>query len=101
MKTDTDTLIKSLMSLGKGEGNVVIKAFDIIKKAGGNGDRSKRGIAGVYQDDDKSRCIMRGPEIRQEVHKIATKINKAEEVDFKTVKEVLEWMRVGGDTGRE
>eukprot|EP00965_Chrysotila_dentata_P167372 5527137-Pleurochrysis_carterae.AAC.1 len=87
------------MSLGKGEGNVVIKAFDIIKKAGGNGDRAQRGIAGVYQDDDNSRPIVRGPEIRQEVHKIATKINKAEEVDIKTVKEVLEWMGVGGDMG--
>eukprot|EP00965_Chrysotila_dentata_P040499 1343305-Pleurochrysis_carterae.AAC.1 len=88
------------MSLGKGEGNVVIKAFDIIKKAGGNGDRAQRGIAGVHQDDDKSRPIIRGPEIRQEIHKIATKINKAEEVDIKTVKEVLEWRRVEGDTGK-
>eukprot|EP00965_Chrysotila_dentata_P073577 2430365-Pleurochrysis_carterae.AAC.1 len=66
MNTDTDILIKSLTSLGKGEGNVVIKAFDIIKKAGGNGDRAQMGIAGVYQDDDKSRPIVRGPEIRQE-----------------------------------
>eukprot|EP00965_Chrysotila_dentata_P007919 257883-Pleurochrysis_carterae.AAC.1 len=88
------------MNLGKGERNVVIKAFNISKKAGGNGDRAQRGIAGVHQDDDKSKPIIRGPEIQQEVHKIATKINKAEEVDIQTVKEVLEWMGIGGDTGR-
>eukprot|EP00965_Chrysotila_dentata_P022509 745173-Pleurochrysis_carterae.AAC.3 len=88
------------MSLGKGEGNVVIKAFDIIKKAGGNGDRAQRGIAGVYQDDNNSRPIIRGSEIRQEVHKIATKINKAEDVDTETLKKVLVWMEVGEATGK-
>eukprot|EP00965_Chrysotila_dentata_P206734 6183709-Pleurochrysis_carterae.AAC.7 len=87
------------MSLGKGQGNVVIKAFDIIKKAEGNGERAQRGVAGVYQNDDNNKPIIRGPEIRQEVHKIATKINKiAGEMDIKTVKEVLEWLGVGGET---
>eukprot|EP00965_Chrysotila_dentata_P093987 3106180-Pleurochrysis_carterae.AAC.2 len=46
MNTNTDTLIRSLMNLRKGEGNVVIRAFDIIKKAGGNEDRAQKGIAG-------------------------------------------------------
>eukprot|EP00965_Chrysotila_dentata_P176859 5841195-Pleurochrysis_carterae.AAC.1 len=64
--TNTDVLIKSLMSLGKGAGNVVIRVFDIIKKAGGNGERAQRGIAGVYQDDDKNKPIIRGPEIKEE-----------------------------------
>eukprot|EP00965_Chrysotila_dentata_P026206 869007-Pleurochrysis_carterae.AAC.1 len=64
--TNTDALIKSLMSLGTGAGNVVIRVFDIIKKAGGNGERVQRSIAGVYQDDDKSKPIVRGPEIREE-----------------------------------
>eukprot|EP00965_Chrysotila_dentata_P119380 3946443-Pleurochrysis_carterae.AAC.1 len=64
--TNTDALIQSLMSLGKGAGNVVIRVFDIIKKAGGNGDRTQRSIAGVYQDDGNSNPIIRGPEIREE-----------------------------------
>eukprot|EP00965_Chrysotila_dentata_P092512 3053034-Pleurochrysis_carterae.AAC.1 len=64
--TNTDVLIKSLMSLGKGAGNVVIRVFDIIKKAGGNGERAQRGIAGLYQDDDKNKPIIRGPEIKEE-----------------------------------
>eukprot|EP00965_Chrysotila_dentata_P164700 5437938-Pleurochrysis_carterae.AAC.1 len=101
MTTNTDALIQSLMSLGKGEGSVVIKAFDIIKKAGGNGERVQRGIARVYQNDDNSRPIIRGPEIRQKVHKLATKINKEGRVDTKTVKEVLEWMGVGGGDTEE
>eukprot|EP00965_Chrysotila_dentata_P194810 6176598-Pleurochrysis_carterae.AAC.1 len=67
--TNTDALIQSLMSLGRGAGNVVIRVFDIIKKAGGNGDRIQRSIAGVHKDDDKSQPIIRGPEIREEVHK--------------------------------
>eukprot|EP00965_Chrysotila_dentata_P006879 224517-Pleurochrysis_carterae.AAC.1 len=75
------------MSLGKGAGNVVIWVFDIINKAGGNGDRAQRSIAGEYQDDDKSKPIIRWPEIREEVHKIATKINGAEIVDVATVRE--------------
>eukprot|EP00965_Chrysotila_dentata_P027321 907548-Pleurochrysis_carterae.AAC.1 len=87
--TNTDALIQSLMSLGKDTGNVVIRVFDIIKKAGGNGDRAQRGIAGVYKDDDKSQTTIRGPHIREEVHKIATKINGAEILDVATVKEML------------
>eukprot|EP00965_Chrysotila_dentata_P080046 2640570-Pleurochrysis_carterae.AAC.1 len=87
MTTNTDALIKSLMSLGNGAGNIVIRVFDIIKKAGGSGERVQRSIAGVYQDDDKSKPIIRGPEIRKEVHKIATQINNAEVLDVKTVKE--------------
>eukprot|EP00965_Chrysotila_dentata_P050428 1671787-Pleurochrysis_carterae.AAC.1 len=35
--TQTDALLQSLMSLGRGAGNVVIRVFDIIRKAGGNG----------------------------------------------------------------
>eukprot|EP00965_Chrysotila_dentata_P237654 6202042-Pleurochrysis_carterae.AAC.1 len=85
------------MSLGRGEGNVVIETFDIIKKAGGNGERAQRGIAGVYQDDDNNGSIIRGPKIRREVHKIATKINKAGVIDIRTVREVLEWAGVGGN----
>eukprot|EP00965_Chrysotila_dentata_P188907 6173011-Pleurochrysis_carterae.AAC.1 len=46
MTMNTDALVQSLMSLGKGAGNVVIRVFDIIKKAGGNGDRAQRSIAG-------------------------------------------------------
>eukprot|EP00965_Chrysotila_dentata_P045632 1515812-Pleurochrysis_carterae.AAC.1 len=87
--TNTDALIQSLMRLVKGTGNVVIRVFDIIKKAGGNGDRAQRSIAGVYKDDDKNKPIIRGPEIREEAHKIATKINGAETLDVATVKEVL------------
>eukprot|EP00965_Chrysotila_dentata_P213544 6187681-Pleurochrysis_carterae.AAC.2 len=93
--TNTDALIQSLMSLGKGAGNVVIRVFDIIKKAGGNGDRAQRSIAGVYQDDDKGKSIIRGPEIREEVHKIATKINRADVVDVTTVREILHWLGKG------
>eukprot|EP00965_Chrysotila_dentata_P199226 6179254-Pleurochrysis_carterae.AAC.2 len=74
---NTDALIKSLMSLGKGAGNVVVRVFDIIEKAGGNGERAQGSIAGVYEDDDKNKPIIRGPEIRKEVHKIATRINEA------------------------
>eukprot|EP00965_Chrysotila_dentata_P072294 2389319-Pleurochrysis_carterae.AAC.1 len=95
--TNTDALIQSLMSLGKGTGNVVMRIFDIIKKAGGNGDRAQRSIAGVYKDDDKSQPIIRGPEIREEVHKIATKINREEIIDVTTVKEVLHWLGIGGN----
>eukprot|EP00965_Chrysotila_dentata_P258882 6213373-Pleurochrysis_carterae.AAC.2 len=87
--TNTDALIQSLISLRKGTGNVVIWVFDIIKKAGGNGDRAQRSIAGVYQDDDDSKPIMRGPEIREEVNKIATRINRAGTIDVATVREVL------------
>eukprot|EP00965_Chrysotila_dentata_P001734 57931-Pleurochrysis_carterae.AAC.1 len=94
--TNTDALIQSLMSLGKGAGNVVIRVFDIIKKAGGNGNRTQRSIAGVYKDDDKNQPIIRGPEIREEVHKIATKINGAEILDIATVREVLHWLGIGG-----
>eukprot|EP00965_Chrysotila_dentata_P110874 3664373-Pleurochrysis_carterae.AAC.1 len=96
--TNTDALIQSLMQLGKGTGNVVIRVFDIIKKAGGNGDRTQRSIAGVYKDDDKRQQIIRGPEIREEVHKIATKINRAERSDVATVKEMLHWLGIGGET---
>eukprot|EP00965_Chrysotila_dentata_P085204 2811201-Pleurochrysis_carterae.AAC.1 len=95
---DTDALIQSLMHLGKGTGNVVIRVFDIIKKAGGNGDRAQRSIAGVYKDDDKNQSIIRGPEIREEVHKIATKINRAEVLDVETVREMLQWLGIGGET---
>eukprot|EP00965_Chrysotila_dentata_P078475 2585646-Pleurochrysis_carterae.AAC.2 len=94
--TNTDALIKSVMSLGKGAGNVVIRIFDIIKKAGGNGVRTKRSIAGVYQDDDKNKPFIGGPEIREELHKIATKINKAETLDVATVREMLKWLGIGG-----
>eukprot|EP00965_Chrysotila_dentata_P248179 6208197-Pleurochrysis_carterae.AAC.1 len=90
--TNTDVLIKSLMSLGKGAGNTVIRVFDIIKKAGGNGERTQRSIAGVYQGDDKNDPIIRGPEIREEVHKIATKINKAENIDTATLSKVTHWL---------
>eukprot|EP00965_Chrysotila_dentata_P061475 2035998-Pleurochrysis_carterae.AAC.1 len=90
------------MSLGKGAGNVVIRVFDIIKKAGGNGERTQRSTAGVYKDDDKSKPIIRGPEIREEVHKIATNINKAETLDVRTVREMLQWLGIGGEgTARE
>eukprot|EP00965_Chrysotila_dentata_P061472 2035901-Pleurochrysis_carterae.AAC.1 len=92
--TNSDALIQSLMCLGKGAGNVVIRVFDVIKKAGGNGDRTQRSVAGVYQDDDKSKPIIRGPEIREEVHKIATKINKANTIDVTTVREVLQWLGI-------
>eukprot|EP00965_Chrysotila_dentata_P147140 4858624-Pleurochrysis_carterae.AAC.1 len=64
------------MSLGKGTGNVVIRVFDIFKKEGGNGD---------------------GPEIREEVHKIATKINRAETLNMATVREMLHWSGIGGE----
>eukprot|EP00965_Chrysotila_dentata_P179411 5924987-Pleurochrysis_carterae.AAC.1 len=94
--TNIDALTTSLMSLGKGTRNVALRVFDIIKKAGGNGERVQRGIAGVYQDDDKSKPIIRGPEIREEVHKIASKINEAETLDAATVKEMLQWLGVGG-----
>eukprot|EP00965_Chrysotila_dentata_P057657 1911617-Pleurochrysis_carterae.AAC.3 len=85
--SNTDALIHSLMSLGKGTGNVVIKVFIIIKKAGGNDARTQRGIAGVYKDDDSNNPIIRGPTIREEVHKIATNINKADTLDITAVKE--------------
>eukprot|EP00965_Chrysotila_dentata_P097061 3208342-Pleurochrysis_carterae.AAC.2 len=77
---------------------MVIRVFDIIQKAGGDGERAQRGIAGVYQDDDNNKPRIRGPEIREEVHRIATKINEAEVMDIGTVKEVLEWLGVGGNT---
>eukprot|EP00965_Chrysotila_dentata_P222719 6193134-Pleurochrysis_carterae.AAC.2 len=64
----TDALVQRLMRLRKGAGNVVTRVFDIIKKAGGNGVNMQRGIAGVYQEDDKSKPIIRGPGIRGEVH---------------------------------
>eukprot|EP00965_Chrysotila_dentata_P159912 5281937-Pleurochrysis_carterae.AAC.1 len=69
------------MSLGKGAGNVVTRAFDIIRKAGGNGVNVQRGVAGVYQEDDRNKPIIRGPGIRKEVHKIASGINKADTQD--------------------
>eukprot|EP00965_Chrysotila_dentata_P155699 5145882-Pleurochrysis_carterae.AAC.1 len=72
------------MSLGKGAGNVVIRVFDIMMKAGGGGERAQRSIAGVYQDEDRSKPIIRGPEIKEEVHKIATHINEADAIDVKT-----------------
>eukprot|EP00965_Chrysotila_dentata_P079187 2611184-Pleurochrysis_carterae.AAC.1 len=93
--TNTDALVQSLMSLGKGAGNVVIRVFDIIKKAGGNGERAQRSIAGVYQDDDKGKPIIRGPGNREEVHKIATKINEAETLEVATVREMLQWLGIG------
>eukprot|EP00965_Chrysotila_dentata_P226885 6195683-Pleurochrysis_carterae.AAC.1 len=93
--TNTDALTQSLMSLGRGAGNVNIRVFDIIKKARGNGDRTERSIAGVYKDDDKSQPIMRGPEIREEVHKIATKINGAEILDVVTVRETTDYSVYG------
>eukprot|EP00965_Chrysotila_dentata_P070624 2335072-Pleurochrysis_carterae.AAC.1 len=98
---NTDTLIKSLMNLGKGAGNVVIRVFDIIKKAGGNGERAQRGIAGVYQDDDNGKTIIRGPEIKEEVHKIATHINAAGTIDVKAVKDVLRWLGIKRVEARE
>eukprot|EP00965_Chrysotila_dentata_P226326 6195330-Pleurochrysis_carterae.AAC.1 len=76
--TNTDALIKSLMSLSRG----------------GNGERTQRNIAGAYQGDDKSKPIIRGPEIKEEVHKIATKINEAEAIDVATVREVLHWLGI-------
>eukprot|EP00965_Chrysotila_dentata_P225765 6194971-Pleurochrysis_carterae.AAC.1 len=91
-----DALLHSLMSSGTGAGNVVIRVFDIIKKAAGNGASSQRGIAGVYQDDDNSKPIIRWPEIRTEAHKIATRINRANTLDITTVREVLEWVGIGG-----
>eukprot|EP00965_Chrysotila_dentata_P210302 6185814-Pleurochrysis_carterae.AAC.2 len=66
------------MRLGKGAGNVVTRVFDIIRKAGGNGLSVHRGVAGVYQEDDKNKPTIRGPGLRGEVHRIATKINKAD-----------------------
>eukprot|EP00965_Chrysotila_dentata_P037807 1257168-Pleurochrysis_carterae.AAC.6 len=45
---------------------------------------------GAYQDDDKR------PEIREEVHKIATKINEAETLDVATLREMLQWLGIGG-----
>eukprot|EP00965_Chrysotila_dentata_P179410 5924986-Pleurochrysis_carterae.AAC.1 len=101
MATNTDALIKSLMSLGKGAGNVILRVFDIIKKAGGNEERVQRSIAGVYQDDDKSKPIIRGPEIREEVHKIVTKINEAEALDVATLKETLQWLGIRGGGATE
>eukprot|EP00965_Chrysotila_dentata_P198793 6179025-Pleurochrysis_carterae.AAC.1 len=87
------------MSLGTGAGNVVIRVFDIIKKAGGNGTGTQRGIAEVHQDDDKGKLIIKEPKVRAEAHKIATRINRADTVDIKTVKEVLKW--VGIERGEE
>eukprot|EP00965_Chrysotila_dentata_P006210 202821-Pleurochrysis_carterae.AAC.1 len=85
MTNNTDTLMRSLMSLGKGAGNVVTRVFDIVRKAGGNGASMQRGVAGVYQDDDMSKPIIRGPGIREvEVHRIASKINKADAQDATT-----------------
>eukprot|EP00965_Chrysotila_dentata_P256409 6212529-Pleurochrysis_carterae.AAC.1 len=92
--TNTDVMMKSLMSLGMGMGNVVMRVFDIIKEAGGNGERTQRSIAGVYQEDDKKEPIIRGPEIREEVHKIATRINKAESIDVTTLSEVIHWLGI-------
>eukprot|EP00965_Chrysotila_dentata_P225342 6194694-Pleurochrysis_carterae.AAC.2 len=92
MNIHNDALLRNLMSLGREAGNVVIRVFDIIRKAGGNGVNAQRGIAGVYQGDDKSKPIIRGLGIRGEVHKIATKINKADTQDVATVKEVLRWL---------
>eukprot|EP00965_Chrysotila_dentata_P210699 6186042-Pleurochrysis_carterae.AAC.3 len=80
------------MSLRKGAGNVETRVFDIIKKAGRNGARAQRGVAGVYHDDDTSRPIMREPEIREEIHDIAKKINKTKAMDMPTVKRVLRWV---------
>eukprot|EP00965_Chrysotila_dentata_P080824 2667686-Pleurochrysis_carterae.AAC.1 len=96
MNTRTDALLQSLMSLGRGAGNVVIRVFDIIRKAGGNGVNVQRGIAGVYQGDDRNEPIIRGPGIRGEVHRIATQINRADTQDVATVKEVLRWLGMGG-----
>eukprot|EP00965_Chrysotila_dentata_P185905 6137636-Pleurochrysis_carterae.AAC.1 len=92
---NADALIQSLRRLGKGARNMVIRVFDIIKKAGGNGVNVQRGIAGVYQEDDKNRPIIRGPGIRGEVHKIASKINKADSQDIETVRGVLKWLGLG------
>eukprot|EP00965_Chrysotila_dentata_P259284 6213507-Pleurochrysis_carterae.AAC.3 len=92
---NTDSLVQSLMSLGKGAGNVVTRAFDIIRKAGGNGVNVQRGVAGAYQEDDRSKPIIRGPGIRGEVHKIASGINKADTQDVATVREVLRWLGLG------
>eukprot|EP00965_Chrysotila_dentata_P013331 440992-Pleurochrysis_carterae.AAC.1 len=72
------------MQLGKGTWNVVIRVFDIFKKPGRNGGRTRRGIAGVYKDDDNKKPIIKGPEIKKEIHKIATKINEAKTLDITT-----------------
>eukprot|EP00965_Chrysotila_dentata_P108755 3592909-Pleurochrysis_carterae.AAC.3 len=64
--TNTDALIQSLMSLGKGTGNVVIRVFDIIKKAGGNGDRTQRSIAGYTRTTIKVNRSYEGPKLGKE-----------------------------------
>eukprot|EP00965_Chrysotila_dentata_P223603 6193670-Pleurochrysis_carterae.AAC.3 len=46
MTHNSDALIQGLTSFGKGAGDVVIRVFDIFKKAGGNGARAQRSIAG-------------------------------------------------------
>eukprot|EP00965_Chrysotila_dentata_P247191 6207606-Pleurochrysis_carterae.AAC.1 len=56
----------------------------------------QRSIAGVCKDHDINKPIIRGPEIREEVHKIATKINVAETLDIRTAKNVLRWVGIGG-----
>eukprot|EP00965_Chrysotila_dentata_P262533 6214596-Pleurochrysis_carterae.AAC.4 len=96
MNNNTDALVLSLMRLGKGTGKVVTRVFDIFRKAGGNGVNVQRGVAGVYQEDDKNKPIIRGPGIRGEVHKIASKINKADTQDVATVREVLRWLGLRG-----
>eukprot|EP00965_Chrysotila_dentata_P203904 6182017-Pleurochrysis_carterae.AAC.2 len=96
MTNNTDSLIQSLMSLGNGAGNMVTRVIDIVGKAWGDGANVQRGVTGVYQDDDKSKPIIRGPEIREEVHRIASKMNKADAQDVATVKEILRWIGLGG-----
>ena len=80
-------------STTKNMGSCIHDLFNLIKEYTGKQARKPSKLMSMYPDDDEtSPDLVRGPAIKTEVHKVATKINAKRVVNMSTVKELLEWI---------
>ena len=77
-------------STTKNMGSCIHDLFNLIKEYTGKQARKPSKLMSMYPDDDEtSPDLVRGPAIKTEVHKVATKINAKRVVNMSTVKELL------------
>jgi hypothetical protein len=78
-----DQLIKRMEEITtKNLGSCMLDLFNVIRSCSGKTARKPAKFMSMYpNDDDTSTELVRGPAIKTEVHKVATKINQKREVD--------------------
>ena len=84
-------------------GSCMQELFTIIKEHTGKGARKPSKLMSMYPDDDaENPDLVRGPAVKTEVHKVATRINAKRTVHMATVRELLEWLhKFPADTERQ